>query len=65
VGDVDNRVFGLRNQYRVGFSGGAQRQVPAAERILEGLLVDAGQQLRAAGTAGDISVFKSNAGGCA
>jgi proteasome accessory factor A len=34
----------------------------AAERILEGLLVDAGQQLRAAGTAGHISVFKSNAG---
>jgi proteasome accessory factor A len=34
----------------------------AGERILEGLLVDAGQRLREEGTAGDISVFKSNAG---
>jgi proteasome accessory factor A len=37
-------------------------QDKAAERILEGLLVDAGQQLREEGTARDISVFKSNAG---
>ncbi len=34
----------------------------AGERILEGLLVDAGQRLREAGIAGDISVFKSDAG---
>jgi proteasome accessory factor A len=34
----------------------------AGERIVEGLLVDAGQRLREEGTAGDISVFKSNAG---
>ena len=34
----------------------------AGERIVEGLLVDAGQRLREAGIAGDISVFKSNAG---
>jgi proteasome accessory factor A len=33
----------------------------AGERILEGLLVDAGQRLREEGIAGDISVFKSNA----
>jgi len=42
---VDNRVFGLRNQYRVAFSGGAQRQVPAAEaaRRLFGPVVSGGQ----------------------
>ena len=34
----------------------------AGERILEGLLEDAGQQLREEGIAGDISVLKSNAG---
>jgi proteasome accessory factor A len=34
----------------------------AGERIVEGLLVDAGQRLREEGTADDISVFKSNAG---
>ncbi len=34
----------------------------AGERILEGLLADAGQRLREEGIAGDISVFKSNAG---
>jgi proteasome accessory factor A len=34
----------------------------AGERIVEGLLVDAGQRLREEGTLGDISVFKSNAG---
>jgi proteasome accessory factor A len=117
VGDVDDRVFGLRNQYRIVFSGGGQRQLSAAEagrrlfgpvvsgsrgtsvllrnggrlyldavsypeyatpdcgsaldlvvrdkaaeRILEGLLVDARQRLREEGTDGDISVFKSNAG---
>jgi proteasome accessory factor A len=117
VGDVGKRTFALRNQYRIVFSVGGQRQVPAkevgrrlfgpvvsggrdtsallsnggrlyldaasypeyatpecgnapelvvhakaGERILEGLLVDAGQRLREEGTAGDISVFKSNAG---
>ena len=42
---MDNRVFGFRNQYRVGFSGGAQRQVPAAEaaRRLFGPVVSGGQ----------------------
>jgi proteasome accessory factor A len=34
----------------------------AGERILEGLLEDAGQRLREEGIAGDISVLKSNAG---
>ena len=34
----------------------------AGERIVEGLLVDAGQRLREEGIAGDISVFKSAAG---
>jgi proteasome accessory factor A len=34
----------------------------AGERILEGLLADAGQRLREEGIAGDISVFKSTAG---
>jgi proteasome accessory factor A len=34
----------------------------AGERILEGLLVAAGQRLRGEGIAGDISVFKSSAG---
>jgi proteasome accessory factor A len=33
----------------------------AGERILEGLLVEAGQRLRDEGIAGDISLFKSNA----
>ena len=33
----------------------------AGERILEGLLGDAGQRLRAEGTAGEISLFKTNA----
>ena len=33
----------------------------AGERIVEGLLVDAGQRLREEGIAGDICVFKSNA----
>jgi len=33
----------------------------AGERILEGLLADAGQRLRDEGTAGEISLFKSNA----
>ena len=33
----------------------------AGERILEGLLEDAGQRLREEGIAGDISVLKSNA----
>jgi proteasome accessory factor A len=114
---VDQRFFGLRNQYSVVFAAGGQRQLSpqeagrrlfgpvvsggqgssvllpnggrvhlevvsypeyatpecgsvldlvvhdkAGERILEGLLVDAGQRLREEGTAGDISVFKSNAG---
>ena len=34
----------------------------AGERILEGLVADAGQWLRKGGIVGDISVFKSNAG---
>ena len=34
----------------------------AGERILEGLLADAGQRLREEGIVGEISVFKSNAG---
>ena len=34
----------------------------AGERIVEGLLVDAGRRLREDGIAGDISVFKSSAG---
>ena len=34
----------------------------AGERILEGLLADAGQRLREEGDAGDISVFKTGAG---
>ncbi len=114
---MDQRFFGLRNQYSVVFSAGGQRQLSpqevgrrlfgpivsvsqgssvllrnggqlhlevvsypeyatpecgsmldlvvhdkAGERILEGLLADAGQQLREEGTVGDISVFKSNAG---
>jgi hypothetical protein len=42
---VGNRVFGLRNQYRVAFSGGAGRQLPAAEaaRRLFGPVVPGGQ----------------------
>jgi proteasome accessory factor A len=34
----------------------------AGERILEGLLADAGQRLREEGIAGEISLFKNNAG---
>jgi proteasome accessory factor A len=37
-------------------------QDKAGERILEGLLVDAGQRMREEGIAGDVSVFKSNVG---
>ncbi len=114
---MDQRFFGLRNQYSAVVSAGGQRQLSpqevgrrlfgpvvsgglgssvllpnggrlhleavscpeyatpecgsvldlvvhdkAGERILEGLLADAGQRLREEGTAGDISVFKSNTG---
>jgi proteasome accessory factor A len=114
---VDERIFGLRNEYVVVFSAGGRRQLSpeqagrrlfgpvvsggqgtsvlfinggrlhlevashpeyatpgcgsalelvahdkAGERILEGLLADAGRRLRDEGITAGISVFKSNAG---
>ena len=117
---MDERIFGLRNEYSLTLSAGGQRQLSleevgrrvfgpvvsgrlersvllrnggrlhldvvshpeyatpdcgsaldlvvrdkAGERILEGLLADAGQRLREEGFGGDISLFKTNAGSVA